>query len=153
MSVQSLDLRLYQQVYVTICRHLYRKENSLSHITFSEGQLRLQIAMLAEMNYVSCYTRYPEPRGIDWECIQFVKDCISNWSYNHLKAQPCSDVQLYKYLQCIEYQIESEHMKSKKTWKIEYDAVWLFLKNAIHIVSGHIISSLPEYEEAKWSSV
>ena len=153
MSVQTLDLRLYQKVYVTICSHIYRKENSLRYISFSEGQLRLQMAFLAEMNYVSYYTRYPEPRGIDWEGIRYISDCIKDWNYNYINTSTCSDVQLYKYLQCICYQIDDENMKSKKTWKLEYDYVWRWLNDALKRVSEHIIESLPEYEDAKWSEV
>ena len=152
MSVQTLDLRLYEQVYVTIARHIHRNDE-LRRLSFGEGQLRIQMKYLVEMNYVSCYTRYPDKRGIDWENIKYIKDFIDTWNYNTIKAKHCSDAQLCKHLQCISYQIESENMKSRKTWKLEYDAILLWIKDSINILLNHLVNSIPEYQEAKWGYV
>lgn len=152
MSVQTLDLRLYEQVYVTIARHIHRNDE-LRRLSFGEGQLRIQMKYLVEMNYVSYYTRYPNRRGIDWENIKSIQDFIGTWNYNTLKAKHCSDAQLCKHLQCISYQIESENMKSRKTWKREYDAILLWIKNSINILLNHLVNSIPEYQEAKWGYV
>ena len=152
MSVQTLDLRLHEQVYVTIARHIHRNDE-LRRLSFGEGQLRIQMKYLVEMNYVSYYTRYPDKRGIDWANIKSIQDYIDTWNYNTLKAKHCSDVQLYKHLECIDYQIESENMKSRKTWKIEYDPILLWLNNSINILLRHLVGSTPEYQEAKWGYV
>ena len=152
MSVQTLDLRLYEQVYVTIARHIHRNDE-LRRLSFGESQLRIQMKLLVEMNYVSYYTRYPDKRGIDWENIKCIKDYIDTWNYNTLKAKHCSDVQLCKHFQCISYQIESENMKSRKTWKFEYDAIHLWINNSIRILLSHLVESMPEYQEAKWGYV
>ena len=72
MSVQTLDLRLYEQVYVTIARHIHRNDE-LRRLSFGESQLRIQMKLLVEMNYVSYYTRYPHKRGIDWENIKYIQ--------------------------------------------------------------------------------
>lgn len=152
MSVQTLDLRLYEQVYVTIARHIHRNDE-LRRLSFGEGQLRIQMKYLVEMNYVSYYTRYPNHRGIDWEGIKSIQDFIDTWNYNTLKAKHCSDAQLCKHLQCISYQIEFENMKSRKTWKHYYDPILLWLNNSINILLNHLVNSIPEYQEAKWGYV
>ena len=152
MSVQTLDLRLYEQVYVTIARHIYRKDK-LCCLSFCESQLRLYITRLVEMNYVSYYTRYPNRRGIDWEGIADIQDFIDKWDYNTIKAKHCTDAQLLKHLQCISYQIESENMKARKTWKIDYDPILQWLNNSITILLKHLVESIPEYQEAKWGYV
>lgn len=152
MSVLTLDFRLYEQVYVTIARHIYRNDE-LRRLSFGESQLRIQMKFLVEMNYVSYYTRYPNHRGIDWENIKNIKDYIDTWNYNTLKSKHCSDVQLCKHLQCISYQIESDNMKARKTWKLEYDPILQWLDNSINILLCHLVSSTPEYQEAKWGYV
>lgn len=152
MSVMILDLKVLEKVYVTIAQHRYRNDE-LCNLTFSETQLRIKIALLAEMNRVSYYTRHPSSRGIDWGGIREVYDVIEKWNYNYLKAEPCDDVQLYKYLQCIAYQIENYHMEDKHTWKADYDCGWKWLKRAIEMVLRHIVESTPEYEAAKWAEV
>lgn len=152
MSVQTLDLSLYEQVYVTIARHIHRNDE-LRRLSFGELQLLIQMKLLVEMNNVSYHTRYPNPRGIDWNVIKPIQEFMERWNYNTLKAKPCSDVQLLKHLQCIAYQIEPENMKAKKTWKLEYDAVLLWLNNSINILLRHLVESTPEYQEAKWGYV
>jgi hypothetical protein len=152
MSVQTLDLRLYEQVYVTIARHIHRNDE-LRRLSFGESQLRIQMKLLVEMNYVSYYTRYPNRRGIDWEGIADIQDIIDKWNYNTIKAKHCTDAQLLKHLQCISYQIESENMKARKTWKLDYDPILQWLNNSIHILLNHLVSSMPEYKEAKWGYV
>ena len=152
MSVQTLDLRLYEQVYVTIARHIFRNDE-LRRLSFGESQLRIQMKYLVEMNYVSYYTLYPNPRGIDWEGIKYIQEIIDTWNYNTLKANHCSDAQLCKHFQCISYQIESENMKSRKTWKLEYDPILLWINNSITILLKHLVESTPEYQEAKWGYV
>lgn len=152
MSVQTFEFRLYEQVYVTIARHIHRNDE-LRRLSFGESQLRIQMKYLVEMNYVSYYTRYPDKRGIDWEGIRFIQELIDRWDYNTIRTKHCSDVQLLKHLQCISYQIESENMKSHKTWKLEYDPILLWLNNSINILLRHLVESTPEYQEAKWGYV
>lgn len=152
MSVQTFSFSLYEQVYVTIARHIHRNDE-LRRLSFGESQLRIQMKYLVEMNYVSYYTRYPGKRGIDWENIKFIQEFIDRWDYNTIRIKHCSDVQLLKHLQCISYQIESENMKSRKTWKIEYDPILLWLNNSINILLRHLVESTPEYQEAKWGYV
>lgn len=152
MSVQTFEFRLYEQVYVTIARHIHRNDE-LRRLSFGEAQLRIQMKYLVEMNYVSYHTRYPNHRGIDWEGIRFIQELIDRWDYNTIRTKHCSDVQLLKHLQCISYQIESENMKSRKTWKLEYDPILLWLNNSINILLRHLVESTPEYQEAKWGYV
>lgn len=149
MSVQTFSLSLYEQVYVTIARHIHRNDE-LRRLSFGESQLRIQMKLLVEMNYVSYHTRYPNSRGIDWDGIKFIQEFMERWNYNAIQTKHCSDAQLLKHLQCIAYQIESENMKAKKTWKLEYDSVFQWLNNSIHILLNHLVSSMPEYKEAKW---
>lgn len=152
MSVQTFSFILYEQVYVTIARHIHRNDE-LRRLSFGESQLRIQMKCLVEMNYVSYYTRYPGKRGIDWDGIKFIQELIDRWDYNTIRTKHCSDVQLLKHLQCISYQIESDNMKSRKTWKIEYDPILLWLNNSINILLRHLVESTPEYQEAKWGYV
>lgn len=152
MSVQTFSFNLYEQVYVTIARHIHRNDE-LRRLSFGESQLRIQMKYLIEMNYVSYHTRYPGKRGIDWDGIKFIQELIDKWDYNTIRTKHCSDVQLLKHLQCISYQIESENMKSRKTWKIEYDPILLWLDNSINILLRHLVESTPDYQEAKWGYV
>ena len=108
---------------------------------------------LVEMIHVSYHTRYPNKRGIDWEGIKYIQELIERWNYNSIKTKHCSDVQLCKHLQCISYQIESDNMKYKKTWKLAYDPILQWLNNSITILLKHIVESTSEYQEAKWGYV
>lgn len=63
---------------------------------------------------------------------------------------PLTKVGLFKALQCLSYQIETEHLTQLRSLTTEEENALFFvdeLKNALAI---DIVSSLPDYEAQKW---
>lgn len=62
-----------------------------------------------------------------------------------------SIIELYKSLQCINYQIETEHLTSIRELTVEEQNAMTFLSVMIDDLAHHIVNGLDEYQSAKWS--
>ena len=154
MSVMTLRLDLYKEVYKKACSYEWRRTvdidycSTLQHI---EGYLRDWLCSLYEMVHVSDCVHYKQE--VNTELIGMECRRIQEWRYNDFKTPNINTCQMLKYLQCIHYQIEDYEMKPDGMWKPEYDQPFKMLEDAINELKSRIINEIPEYKEAKWGSV
>lgn len=156
MSVMTLDLGVYQEVYKKACSYYYRAWgtvdiNCCNALQHNEGYLRQWLGWLYEMVHVSYCVHYHQTP--DEEQLKMIRETIEEWRYNDFKTQNINTYQMLKYLQCIRYQIEDYEMKPDGRWKEEYDKPLELLAEAINELKCRIISAIPEYKEAKWGEV
>lgn len=156
MSVMTLGLEVYQEVYKKACSYYYRAWGSVDinychALQCNEKYLRDWVSWLYEMVHVSYCVHYHH--APDEEQLQMIREAIDEWRYNGLKGNDCNTYQMLKHLQCIRYQIEDYEMKPDGKWKDEYDEPLELLNNAINELKCRIISIIPEYKEAKWGCV
>ena len=106
---------------VAISQHFQDKD-------LDKEALRL-IRRWIELNELSYYERYPnEPHDFTFKMWQ--------WSIH----QPLTAVQLYKFLQCLDYNIEGK----------DTDPDVILLKSWIDDLKIAIINTTPEYQAAEW---
>ena len=156
MSVMTLGLEVYKEVYKKACSYYYRAWGSVDinychALQSNEGYLRDWVYWLYEMVHVSYCVHYD--RKPDEEQLKMIRETIEQWRYNYIKGPDCNTYQMLKHLRCIHYQIEDCEMKIDGVWKLEYDAAWNMLNNAINELKNRIIDEIPEYKEAKWGKV
>lgn len=154
MSVMTLGLEVYKEVFMKACSYEWRRTvdiNYCSSLKSNEAHLRQWVYRLYEMVHVSFCVHYDD--GVDQEELQMIKEIIASWRYNDFKEPNCNTYQMLKHLQCIRYQIEDYEMKPEGKWKVEYNEAWEMLNNAISELKCRIIEEIPEYIEAKWGCV
>lgn len=154
MSVMTLDLKVYKEVYKKACSYRWHSTVDIDYcnsLQSNEGYLRQWVYRLYEMVHVSYCVHYHE--GINKELLQLAYKQIETWRFDNLKGPNCSTYQMLKWLRCIRYQIEDYEMKPDGMWKGEYDEVYELLNNAIAELKDRIIAEIPEYNEAKWGEV
>ena len=154
MSVMTLDLEVYKEVFKKACSYQWRSTVDVDYcyaLKSSEGHVRDWVYWLYEMVHVSYCVHYEEP--VDEEMLQMIRDSIESWRYNYMKGPNCNTCQMLKHLQCIRYQIEDYDMRPKNRWKEEYESAFELLNEAVNELKCRIISEIPEYKEAKWGCV
>lgn len=154
MSVMTLGLEVYKEVFKKACSYRYQSVVDINYsnvLKINEGHLRLWVYRLYEMVHVSYCVRYR--KEVSETELQMVRKDIESWRYNFLMGPNCNTYQMLKHLRCIHYQIEDCEMKIDGVWKLEYDAAWNMLNNAINELKNRIIDEIPEYKEAKWGKV
>lgn len=154
MSVMTLGLEVYQEVYKKACSYEWRREVDINYcrtLQSNEGHLRDWVCWLYEMVHVSYCVHYKRPIEEGW--LQTINKEIQSWRYSEFKTQNINTYQMMKYLQCIRYQIEDYEMKPDGKWKKEYDAPLKMLEDAVNEIGLRIIHEIPEYRAAKWGEV
>ena len=154
MSVMTLRLDLYKEVYKKACSYEWRRTVDIDYcstLQYNEGYLRDWLCRLYEMVHVSYCVHYKQE--VNTELIEMECRCIQEWRYNDFKTPNINTYQMLKYLQCIHYQIEDYEMKPDGMWKPEYDQPFKMLVDAINELKNRIINEIPEYKEAKWGYV
>jgi len=142
MSVLIPDLKVYNYIQAGIEKLVYNNviDDFHSHSInrhfhncpdIEKEAARLTLAWL-ELNQKSYNERYPNE-----------KDNINlcGFYYQTTTHRPLTAIQLLKYLQCIEYNIEIED-ESKDLQ---------LLKDCINDLQNSIINNMEEYKNAKWS--
>lgn len=61
-----------------------------------------------------------------------------------------STIGLYKAIQCVNYQIETEHLKELRELTEDEQNAMIFLKAMDNHLAYLIVMALPEYDTAKW---
>ena len=154
MSVMTLRLDLYKEVYKKACSYEWRRTVDIDYcstLQYNEGCLCDWLCRLYEMVHVSYCVHYKQ--DVNTELIEMECRSIQEWRYNDFKTPNINTYQMLKYLQCIHYQIEDYEMKPDVMWKPEYDRPFKMLVDAINELKSRIINEIPEYKEAKWGYV
>ena len=154
MSVMTLGLEVYKEVFKKACSYEWRRIVDIDYcqtLQRSKRCLSLWVYRLYEMVHVSYCVHYgKEVSEIE---LQMAREVIDSWEYDKFMGPNCNTYQMLKHLQCIHYQIEDCEMKSEGKWREEYNGAWEMLNEAIHELKGQIIAEIPEYKEAKWGEV
>lgn len=154
MSVMTLRLEVYREVFKKACSYQWRREVDIDYcytLQSNEGHLRDWLCSLYEMVHVSYCVHYHQK--VDEVLIGMERRRIQEWRYNDFKTPNINTYQMLKYLQCIHYQIEDYEMKPDGMWKKEYDAPYKMLEEAIGELKDRVIAEIPEYKAAKWCDV
>lgn len=61
-----------------------------------------------------------------------------------------NNIALYKALSCLSYQIETEHLSDLRKLTQDEENAMFFIKEMKAVLCENIVSSLPNYEAAKW---
>lgn len=65
-------------------------------------------------------------------------------------GESLTKIQLLKALQCLFYQIETEHLKELRSLTEKETNALFFVRTMINELALDIVNSLPEYDNAKW---
>ena len=138
MSVIMLEDQIYNEVASALEYYLDKKElwcwpvgkMVMDNTNNGEDQkttawIQNKVTEWRNQNAVSYDQRYNEDNG-----------AIEPMKYSHVMA--VSKIQLYKYLQAIEYQIETSY-------------VCQFMKKAMEELAAQIIMELDAYKKARWA--
>ena len=135
MSVIMLEDEIYDQVAASLVHYIYWKKDLFMYpfssmlqakgIDEAEEIIRKEVSEWRRQNALSYDQRYNED-GEELEPMIF----------KTVQAVPM--MQLYKWLQCIDYQIETNYKS-------------LLLEKATHAAADKIIYDLKEYQDAKWA--
>jgi hypothetical protein len=148
MSVQMIDLKIYDAVYEKATSYQYNKVcniNFCQTLRLDDKTLQKHVANWCTLNELSYIHRYNEVEKVP-ELSEFL-NFRSNKSINAY--------QMLKYLQAIDYQIEPDTIKhgTKENLPFHLEKSYQLLKSAIIDMLHTIVASQPEYEEAKWSDI
>lgn len=65
-------------------------------------------------------------------------------------GEPLTKIGLFKALQCLSYQIETDHLKQLRNLTTEEENALFFIDELKNTLAVDIVSSLPDYEAQKW---
>lgn len=154
MSVTTLGLEVYKEVFKKACSYRYRSVVDINYcwsLKMNEENVRkwvYQLYEMVELSYCAHYKRKRDKEDLDW-----TRNVISQWRYNDFKGTSCNTYQMLKHLNCIHYQIEPYEMVLKNMWNNEHDKAHKLLNDAIVELLNLIVAQIPEYKEAKWGEV
>jgi len=151
MSVLIPDLKLFQQVFRKVNSFKYVRECTINYCyplseLDTESKCKkfvYDLLWLNEMSYLQRYREEPKPEMPDM--LEFPND-----------AKKPDTLQFFKFLQCIEYNIEIETIErgydgmSGVTIPEDKKSSYKLLKAALKDLSNTIIRELTKYEEKNW---
>jgi hypothetical protein len=154
MSVLVPDLKVFEAVYNKAWLYGFNKVCDINYchtLSFSdEEKLKTHVKNWLWLNEMSWIRMY-EDNGQKPDLVDFL---------TFRNGKNINTYQMLKYLQCIDYNIEIETIKTGKTGHEDPFLIpdniidsYNLLKKAIEEIQNVIISQLPEYEEAKWSEI
>lgn len=153
MSVLVADLKVYEEVYKKAWNYTFNKVCDINYChtlgSLGEETLKKHVKNWLYLNELSYIRRYDE--GDKPEL------------HNFLNLKPGTAVNTYqtlKYLNCIDYNIEMNTIKNGKTGhekeiiiSEELQESYDLLKKAINEIKDVIISQIPQYKKAKYSTI
>ena len=69
---------------------------------------------------------------------------------NKKDATHLNDVDAFKSLQCLSYQIEIRHLKDLRELTVMEELAMALLEEMTNEIATHIVRKLPAYEKARW---
>lgn len=152
MSVLVLDLEVYEAIYKKACEYQYNRECNIEYCnTLSENEdyLKTVVRDWLYLNELSHSRRYREEEEPNLAAFLTFKG-----------GKKINAYQMLKYLQCLEYNIEIESIKTgfdgmQKKINISDTMMHSYkkLNSAIKEISQTIIAQLSEYKKANWSNI
>jgi len=153
MSVLVPDLEVFERIFKKVNSFQYRKECDINYCyTFSAaiqsekkaGEFVKNILELNELSYIKRYREEKEP-------------VLQNMLKLDLKADSIETLQLLKYLNCINYNIEIDTIKTgcngteNNTIKPELIKSYELMKLAIQELQYTVINELTNYRDLKYN--
>ena len=146
MSVLMIDVDVYTHVYRKLIQYQFNSQCDINYCeTFrrlSEKQIEKLVRTWCDLNEESYNCKYEEPDN-KMKLSEFI-----DFEFNNSKT---STYQLLKWLECINYNIETYTIDRLLT---EYELKAIdTLHKGIEEIKSVIIKEIPAYKEAKWSSL
>jgi hypothetical protein len=153
MSVQILDNNVYEALYIKVDGFKFVNTCNINYShtfrAFNEAQSKKFIRQICWLNEWSYNARYKEEETAEYKTLKFSKAGLSN----------LNTIQFYKYLQCIQYNIEvgtiKEYLSEEdaKKFDSEYGETLKTLEDAINDLATTIVQNSTNYNDLKWSSL
>lgn len=153
MSVLVPDIKVYEAVYSKAWGYAFNKTCNINYcytLSFDdEDKLKQHVKNWLWLNEMSWIRRYEDGDKPNLEAFLTFKN-----------GKPINTYQMFKYLQCIQYNIEIDTIE--KGVKIDSDRCKLsdemmdsykLLEAALIEISTTIIKQIKEYKEAEWSEI
>lgn len=136
------DLFLFPVSVREIAYELFDK----SYSAWRQGEKRIKSIMdtLRDLNVICVGLAWNEPDM--WKTMILEKEAVKVKT----KIVHLNNIELYKAIQCIEYQIEIEHLEALGEVSMEQKAALFFLKEVKATLATFILCNSEDYEKAKW---
>lgn len=148
MSVQTIDIEIFEAVYQKAHRYTFNKQVDINYCNVlgskTEKELQDLIRAWSRLNELSYRDKY-EPATVEDEATLLHSFIVFE------KRSNINTYQMLKYLEAIRYNIEEDIIIR---WLTVVEASSLVtLSAAINEIRKQIVQATPEYNAAKWSTI
>lgn len=160
--------------FINSAEHFNSVENALAELTYKQGfYVPYSLKQIAPKFYAKQHYSFETVRDEIKGIIDTLKElqvvCVTLQYKHHYEGVLDKEIEtqmnlvkiksnieglslcgIVKALNCIDYQIEVEHLKELRELTNEEQNALTFVREMVNALNMHIVSDLPEYESAKY---